>query len=99
MTSIGMFRVIDIRRSGIWKLVRFEVLTDMVGTEPILTGLRHDLSAVAAPYSFANGSSFQLKYPFWNRLQRGDSVDLATLLRHPDVRRELIWKARQLSRR
>ena len=94
-----MFRVIDVRRSGLWKFVRFQALTDMAGSEPILTSLRHDLNAVDAPYTFKKGFTFELKYPFWSRLRSGDGVDLTTLLRHPEVRRELVWKARQLARR
>jgi hypothetical protein len=97
--SLGMFEVVAVRRQFLTKRISFRALEPMAGTETLVGGGLHGLTALKAPYSFASGFIFELKYPFWSPLNVGDKVELRDVLDHPEVQRELVWKARQSAQR
>jgi len=93
-----MFEVVSIRRKLLAKRITLIALDEMEGTETLVSHALHGMTAYKAPYHFAKGSKFELRYPLWARIRRGDRVQLSSILNHPDIRRELFWKARQLAR-
>jgi len=89
-----MFEVTDIAAGLLWKRVRMVALDDMNGTQTLLSPVPHAINAYNCPYRFPKGSTLTLKFTPWKRLAPGDRVDLATVLKHPSVQRQLFRAAR-----
>src|SRR5438552_15326935 len=94
-----MFQVTKVRRRFLTQRVQLDALEEMNGVETIVNPAPHGLMAYKVPYGFAPGTTIELGYPFWRRVQIGALVSAETVLKHPHVQRLLFRIARGQSDR
>jgi hypothetical protein len=91
----SMFQVTNVRLRLLWKAVTLIAENDMRGTETLVNAAPHGMTAYECPYYFRVGSSLTLRFAPWKSLAKGDRVELATVLKHPSVQRQMFREARR----
>jgi hypothetical protein len=92
-----MFEVSNVQLGLLAKRVTLTALDDMSGTETLVNPAPHGIAAHQCPYDFARGSILTLRFAPWKAFAEGDRVELATVLKHPSVQRQMFREARRLA--
>ena len=89
-----MFEVRDVQSGLLGNRVELTALDDMKGTVKLVSFAPHGMTAYEVPYCYLRGTSLTLRFAPWKRFGRGTRVDLATVLKHPSMQRQLLREGR-----